>query len=210
MIEIVDIGASAVDGKPTYQSLLDARLARVVRFDPQIAVSPAECSNYCIADGEEHTLYVYAAPGLTSLLEIDSKALTWFPEMTEWAKLLRTERVKTKRLGEVVNVCDFLHMDCQGSELAVLQHAKYVLRNCCAIHTELSICPLYVNQPLMHEVASELWEQGFQPHHIVQVRRADSGQTVDIDMLFVRREPNVAQSSKIALILEHCYGQKAR
>src|SRR5439155_13532918 len=84
MIQIVDIGASPIDGDPTYKPLLAAGRARVTGFEPNPAAlaelqqSKGPNETYlpdAIGDGAEHTLHVCQSAGMSSLLRPNQQIL---------------------------------------------------------------------------------------------------------------------------------------
>lgn len=77
VVDVVDIGANPVEGDPPYKPLLAAGRARVVGFEPapdafarlEASKGPNETYlNRAVGDGQEHTLHLCAASGMTSLL----------------------------------------------------------------------------------------------------------------------------------------------
>ena len=75
-------------------------------------------------------------------------------------------RIETQRLDDLAEVddIDFLKIDIQGGELAVLVHGREKLKNAVVIQTELQFVNLYEGQPSFGEVDQELRAQGFIPH----------------------------------------------
>lgn len=69
--------------------------------------------------------------------------------LDDWAKFYNIDHV------------DFLWLDLQGCELAVLQAAPQLLKNVRAIYTEVQFVESYENNPLYHEVQTWLAAQGF-------------------------------------------------
>ncbi len=174
-ISVVDIGASALDGQPPWQRLLDVGKANVVGFEPdamqfELLQKQSEtfstCLPYAVGDGKPGMLNVCFAPGMTSLLEPDFEVLDHFHGFTEWGKVLRREPVATRRLDDIQEVTDidFLKLDVQGSELAVLQGAPEKLKRTLFVQTEVQFVPFYKQQPLFAELDQHLREAGFWLH----------------------------------------------
>ena len=86
-----------------------------------------------------------------------------------WAKENGIERV------------DFLWLDMQGYELAMLKASSRILQTVRVIHTEVSLKELYEGVPLYSEVRKWLDERGFRVER-EELLWADSG-----DVLFVRK-----------------------
>ena len=174
-IHIVDIGASPIEGDPAYQPILDAGGYRLTCFEPNpvmfeelrklhnpnMTILP-----YAIGDGMTGTLHICAAPGMTSLLEPDLELLSHFHGFGEWGKVIDQIPLVTHRLDDLddVNMIDFLKIDVQGSELAILENATRNLRTTLVIHVETLFVPFYRNQPLFGEIDLLLRKAGFLFH----------------------------------------------
>ena len=109
---IVDVGAAALDGPRPYELLLEHGLCTVVGFDPQAELWPQSRPGvprfgletylpHIIGDGSARTLRVCASPGMTSLYEPDEAVFDLFPGMREWCKIVREEKVATRRLDDL-------------------------------------------------------------------------------------------------------------
>lgn len=174
-INVVDVGASPIDGEPPYQRLVDRGKALVIGFEP----NPEQYESlrhrqspylkflpYAIGDGHEAVLSICFAPGMTSLLEPDMEILNHFHGFGEWGKVVQRHRVLTRKLDEVkeVEAIDYLKLDVQGSELAVIDGASQHLKNTLVIHTEVQFIPFYTNQPLFAELDQALRNAGFYLH----------------------------------------------
>ncbi len=60
-----------------------------------------------------------------------------------------------------VSAVDFLWLDAQGHELAILQGAQHILKTVKAIYTEVHFIHAYKEQPLYHELKTWIESQGF-------------------------------------------------
>lgn len=167
LTEIVDIGANLVDGPPPYQAMLAAGLCRVTGFEPnalamadlQAAAGPNE--RYfpdAIGDGREHTLNSYLFAGLTSLLTLNPAAAGLFTAF-DGNRLLAEFQLTTRRLDDLALPMDLLKIDVQGAELMIFQNAAESLASCVAVHTEVSVFPLYLDQPTHGDIDAELRRQ---------------------------------------------------
>jgi hypothetical protein len=103
---VVDIGANPIDGAPPYKAMLAAGLCTVLGFEPQ-AEACAELNRrkgplerylpIAVGDGEEHTLYVCRARGMTSMLPPDPAQLALFkPTRVRRAPMKRPPGVKPR------------------------------------------------------------------------------------------------------------------
>jgi FkbM family methyltransferase len=174
-IDVVDIGASAL-GQPPYQRLVDeGSVARVIGFEP----SPAEFKKlselprkehvylpYAIGDGNEAVLNICESPGMTSLLEPNLELLKHFHGYGEWGRIVERVPVATRRLDDVTEIdrVDYLKLDVQGSELAVLRGGARTLERTLIIHLEVAFVPLYKEQPLFGDLDLFLRAAGFGIH----------------------------------------------
>ena len=177
-IKVVDIGASPIDGDPPYQALLRADKVDLIGFEPdekQFAALQAldlPRANFfpdAVGDGEEHVLHVCRQPGMTSLFEPDFDVLDHFHGFSDWARVVEKRPLRTRRLDEVPEAhgCDYLKIDVQGGELAVLQNAPEVLADCLVVHVEVQFVPFYKDQPLFAELDQLLRHAGFWLHRFL-------------------------------------------
>ena len=175
LVDIVDIGASPIDGQPVYQSLLRRGQARVIGFEPDPAAlralerskSPAETYlPYAIGDGKVHTLHLCEAPGMSSLLRPNAALLANYHGFAEWGVVRGTRPVQTVRLDEVHEIAeiDFLKIDIQGAELMALRNGARQLARCGIVQAEVEFLPMYEDQPLFSDVELYLRGLGFAFH----------------------------------------------
>jgi FkbM family methyltransferase len=230
---VVDIGANPVDGDRPYAPMLRAGLCTVVGFEPQaealarlrqIAGPDETYLPWAVGDGGTHTLYICAAEGMTSLLRPDPKALERFHLFDQFGAVVSTVELPTRRLDDIAEVpaIDLLKIDIQGSELMVFRNGRQALRDCVAIHTEVSFLPLYEGQPTFGEVDVELRAAGFVPHGFAAVKnwaltplvregnpRIPFHQLLEADAVYVRdvAPPTTEEQLKhLALLSHHVYG----
>ena len=231
---VVDVGSNPIDGDPPYKDMFGRGLCTILGFEPQpeafAVLSERESARetylpWAVGDGARHTLHICHASGMTSLLKPDARMLALFHLFPEFGKVVATAEIQTRRLDDIDDVreVDFLKMDVQGSELAVLQGGRSRLAAAVAVQTEISFLPLYEGQPVFHEVDRELRQQGFIPHALVALKRwgltpllvGDDprravNQLLEADVAYVRdfSRPDAlsdAQLGHLALIAHHCY-----
>ena len=122
------------------------------------------------AKAGEADFYCYAHPSMSSLLEFDEAGFKQHFGLMEnsatWLKqfqLTETRRVQLKCLDdffleEKLKQVDFLKLDTQGSELAILKGAETLLsqKKINLIACEVAFVPVYKNQALYHQLAEYL------------------------------------------------------
>jgi FkbM family methyltransferase len=230
---VIDIGAKPIDGNPSYKTMLQQGLCRLIGFEPQAEVLAALDSRksdlelylpYTVGDGKDGLLRVCRAPGMTSLLEPDENALQHFPMLSEWGKVVSELPMSTRRLDDIgeIDAIDLLRIDVQGSELSVFQHGQRHLARAVAIQTEVSFVALYKGQPAFDDIDLELRKLDFVPHAFTAINRrmiaplpandpcAALNQLVEADVIYVRdfTRPDamdVEQLKHLALIAHYCY-----
>ncbi|MDD9925665.1 MAG: FkbM family methyltransferase [Rhodospirillaceae bacterium] len=175
-LKVVDVGALPVEGhEEIYQGLFDRDLCDVIAFEPDAQLCAklnAESHGRRIflpefvGDGEAGTFRVCKAPMTSSLYEPNSALLDLFQNMSALLEVVSRETVQTVRLDSLANVSgtDFLKLDVQGAERAVIEGATDTLKGVSVVHTEVEFVPLYEGQPLFAEVDQALRRNGFLFH----------------------------------------------
>ncbi len=171
----VDIGAMSLGTEP-YAPLVDQGIGTVIGFEPVLE----ECEKlnqvhqnsrhlflpYAIGDGSDGVLNICNYPMTSSLFVPNMPLVEKFQNLAELMQVVRKEPVTTKRLDDIAEVseADYLKIDAQGAELAILEGAPRLLEQVVVVHTEVEFVPLYEGQPLFADVDSELRRQGFLLH----------------------------------------------
>jgi FkbM family methyltransferase len=174
-IHVVDVGASPLDGQPIYQPILNHGGYRLTGFEPSAAMYEELTRQphpkmtfypYALGDGRDAVLNICFSPGMTSLLEPDLELLGHFHGFGDWGRIVDRQPLTTRRFDDVAEVqeIDFLKLDVQGSELAVLEHATEKLRSVLVLHVETQFVPFYKNQPLFADIDQCLRRAGFLFH----------------------------------------------
>jgi len=153
-----------------------------------------------LGDGSAATLHLFAHSGFTSLFPInaDVSSMVGFHRATKPAG---TVPVATARLDDLTGVpqADYLKIDVQGAEMAIISAGRGKLSGAVLIQTEVRFLPLYDGEPGFGGLDAELRAQGFQFHDFaflkrVSLRSASHGtlrpranrQVVDGDAFYVR------------------------
>lgn len=234
LTEVVDVGASPIDGDPPYLAMLRAGLCRVTGFEPQAetlreltqAQGPLErYLPWALGDGGMHTLHVCAAPGMSSLLAPDAQSLALFEALQPLAEVRERIAVQTRRLDDIAEIAhlDFLKIDAQGSELAVFRAGEARLSQAVAVQTEVSFVPIYQGQPSIGDIDLELRRQGFMPHCFAAIKhwpiapcvvngdpQQPLRQLLEADLVYVRdlARPDAMsdeQLKQLAMVAHWCY-----
>jgi len=231
---VVDIGANPIGPAPPYRGMLDAGLCRVTGFEPQPAAlealnrakGPLETYlPWALGDGGAQTLRVCRHSGLTSTLPPDPLVLETFALLRADAQVLEEMPVRTRRLDDLAELepIDFLKLDIQGGELAVLRHGRDKLRQAVVVQTEVSFATLYQGQAGCGEIDRELRAQGFLPFCFEGIKVYDlspvtidhrqlagTKQLLEADLVYVRNyfvpeALDAAQLRQLCLIMHCCY-----
>ena len=174
---VVDVGASALDGDAPYRPMLTQGLCTVIGFEPQTGLWPLPIPTGlrmfadAIGDGSPATLRLCTAPGMASLFVPDLRSLRCFAGFDRWGQVLHERPIATRRLDDIEQVeqVDFLKVDAQGSELAVIAGAVNKLAEASVVQAEVSFVPLYEEQPMFRDVDAALAQLGFVFHTFVDV-----------------------------------------
>lgn len=189
-IQIMDVGASAINEVPAYKPLLDLGLAHLHAFEGDLRQSEKIQSTYghkCtlydafLFDGGMHTLYLCdPESGMTSLFKPKREALQFFNGFERFGQVQQTLPVQTVTMDSVGHLpsIDFLKMDIQGAELQAMQHGTTKLEHCVAIQLEVSYVCLYEEQPSFGQVDLWMRSQGFVPHCFLEVKRWSIAPTI--------------------------------
>jgi len=189
-IQIMDVGASAINEVPAYNSLLDLGLGHLHAFEGdqrQVEKIKHTYGNKCtvydefLFDGEVHPLYICAPEsGMTSLFRPKKEALQFFNGFDRFGQVEQTQAVQTVTMNSVTHLpsIDFLKMDIQGAELTALQNGIEKLKHCVAIQLEVSYVCLYEQQPSFGQVDVWMRSQGYVPHCFLEVKRWSIAPTV--------------------------------
>src|SRR5271155_3059774 len=93
---VVDIGANPIDGTPPYKRMLERGLCTVIGCEPsRDAIERLDRQKssmetylpYVVSDGQDHTLFVCDAPGMTSLLEPNPDRLGLFHGFRDFGRV---------------------------------------------------------------------------------------------------------------------------
>jgi FkbM family methyltransferase len=143
-----------------------------------------------IANGTEmRSLYVTQEPGMSSLLEPDSRLTQRYYLGRKFGvtDVVQVPTIPLDAAAAEYGFADatFLKIDTQGTELEVLQSARHLLPLLAGIHTESSFQPFYKGQPLFADVDRFLREAGFD---LVTLNRTTLRRAAYREALYSKRE----------------------
>jgi len=115
----------------------------------------------------EADFHIAKSAGLSSFLAPNWDVLRRFPRPERFATVrvirLKTETLDDQLAANGVNDVDFLKLDTQGTELAILEGARRVLeREALGFEIEVEFLPLYRDQPLFADVDAFARRKGFE------------------------------------------------
>jgi len=177
-IDIVDVGAMALEAEPEYAALFKNASTRVVGFEPvQVECDKLNAGKhknrtylpYFIGDGSERTFHQTNFSMTSSLFEPDTEFLKRFNNLEELTRVVETSKVKTSRMDDIPEITniDLLKIDIQGAELEAFRGAPRLLKDAVMVWTEVEFVPMYKNQPLYGDVDAELRKSGLMFHTFV-------------------------------------------
>lgn len=197
---VLDVGANV--GQYAENLRAQGYRGRVVSFEPtsnaffkleRKAALDEEwtCERLALTDAHgERRINLSANSWSSSFLPLAAQHLESAPE----SRYVGSELVTTSRLDSLFprlvagDERTFLKLDVQGNELSVLRGAELTLDRIHGLECEVSIVPLYDEQPLIGEVLDYLGRRGFE---LVALEPGFSdrctGQLLQLEALFVKR-----------------------
>ena len=234
-IEIMDVGAAAINEIPIYENLINKKIGNLNAFegdDRQIEKlklkykDSVKLFSEFLFDGSEQNLHL-ASPesGMTSLFKPNEKVLNFFNGFNKFGKISEIMKVKTSKLSNIekLPLIDFAKLDIQGSELTVLKNGSSKLEKCLAIQLEVSFVCLYENQPTFGDIDLWMRENGYIPHRFIDIKRWSISPTIfdnnlrhpgnqllESDVIYIR-DPfklellDEVQLKKLILLSHYCF-----
>jgi FkbM family methyltransferase len=101
-------------------------------------------------------------------------------------RTVATARLDTLVAAERLPPADLIKIDVQGAELDVIAGAKTALSRCEALIAELSFAGYNKDAPLIGETLPAITQLGFRCVDICELHRADAGNVLQADFLFVK------------------------
>lgn len=198
---VLDVGANR--GQFASELRIGGYGGRIVSFEPLATAYAAlhqaagddplwECRHLALSDSDGETeLHVSENAVSSSLLDMETRHLEAAPA----SRYIATERVRQARLDALADELRlpgdgvYLKLDVQGSEARALEGALDTLSRVVAIETELSLVPLYRDQPLFREMLDFLDDAGYD---LVSLEPAyadpRNGHVLQVDGILLRRD----------------------
>ncbi|MGH8583500.1 MAG: FkbM family methyltransferase [Gammaproteobacteria bacterium] len=172
-IAIIDVGAQLLDSEGhVYAPLQATGHAQVTGFEPldasrerrQAAEASTRMLPHFIGDGRPATFYVTEFDPSSSTFEPNLPFLERFVALSKMCRPIRSYLIETTPLDSIpdIGVCDYLKLDVQGGELAVLRGARRLLNDVLFVHSEVEFGPVYKDQPLFADIDPFLRAEGFE------------------------------------------------
>jgi FkbM family methyltransferase len=174
VVTVLDVGAAMLES-PSYQSLVDAKRARLIGFEPDADA----CKKLNDTFGEPHRFYPYfvgdGKPAIFhetnwgptgSLFEPNTLLLEKFHHLSEVVTPVAQHPITTVRLDDIAEIddVDFIKIDAQGSELNIFKNAAKILDRAVLIQTEVNFLEVYKGQPMFSDIDAFLRKHGYQFH----------------------------------------------
>eukprot|EP00418_Pyrodinium_bahamense_P082166 CAMPEP_0179051290 /NCGR_PEP_ID=MMETSP0796-20121207/21170_1 /TAXON_ID=73915 /ORGANISM="Pyrodinium bahamense, Strain pbaha01" /LENGTH=339 /DNA_ID=CAMNT_0020747829 /DNA_START=45 /DNA_END=1064 /DNA_ORIENTATION=- len=247
-VRVVDVGAMILgEAEDVWRPLVRRGLCEsVVGFEPNVdecellnaSASSQGCGQgfacsfrflpWALGDGSKGEFRRCSASMTSSMLEPNIPLLRRFTQLEEVTTVVQRSEAQTRRLDDLLpelpgGRADFLKLDVQGYELAVLRGAERALRDVLVLHTEVEFVEMYERQPLFAEVDQLLRHAGFvfhrfaslhgrpmKPLHIAANPLQPISQQLWADAVYVRdmwelRGHSGEELLKTALILHEVY-----
>ena len=196
---VIDVGANVGQFVELIRTL--GYSGRIVSFEPS-PVALATLTAFAARDAEwivrpiglaakpgVGQLYLYPGSDFDSLHAALPEIAAQIPQLQATGRVEITISTLEKEYAEVIAGIDepriLLKSDTQGHDLDVILGAPG-LPGVVAVMVELSVLPIYQNQPYMTEVMDRLHAEGFVPVAFQPVSRTDGFLVTEFDGLFMR------------------------
>lgn len=197
---VLDVGANR--GQYGVALRRSGYVGKIVSFEPipeafevlraQAAHDPLWRVERCALGGETGTRVFRVSENLvsSSFLSVTSESTDAFAGTEQIKEIQVDVRSLVELIGdELADHITHLKLDTQGSELEILKSAENVLPALFSIESELSLVPLYKDQPLLPEVTQFLYEHGYRATWIERGFQNKALELLQVDALF-RRQPS--------------------
>jgi FkbM family methyltransferase len=174
-IDIVDVGAMALEAEPEYGPIMRNAPYRLIGFEPvQVECDKLNAGKhkhrtylpYFIGDGRKRTFHLTNFSMTASLYEPRKEFLQLYNNLEELTQVVEKCEVDTKKMDDIPEITniDFLKIDIQGAEVDAFQGAQRLLKDTLVVWTEVEFVQMYRDQPLYGAVDAELRKAGMMLH----------------------------------------------
>ena len=202
---VVDVGANA--GQYATEIREAGYTGRIVSYEPlQVAFSRLRAAALKDTNWQTRNVALGRASSTkdilvtgnsvsSSFLSISKTVASYDPLLVQYVKEAASVTTLDEEWERYIQPAKrvFMKMDTQGFELEVLLGAKCSLAKIDAIECELSLVPVYDEQPLFFSVASFLYARGFVAIWIQRGFQSPDGDMLQVDALFRRAKPVALQ-----------------
>lgn len=152
-------------------------------------------------------------PMCSSYFQPNKEFLGRFPDLQRFdvvgAGEVKCQTLDRLMLENMDSTADFIKLDLEGGELAVLGGAQSTLKTCLGLHVEVSFHPLRLNQPLFGDVTAYLAEKEIEFLDLVTLCRwgrdrfCNIGQAIFADALYLRSPENMLELLRAKVLEQH-------
>jgi FkbM family methyltransferase len=173
-LRVIDVGAAPA-APPSYDALMADGRVDLLAIEPDARQAARLRGRYAeratvleevIGDGTPGHFHETNMGFTASLLEPDNTLAAAFNNLAELSQVTARRPVATCRLDDLSQAAgaDFLKLDAQGGEGAILAGAAATLADVLVVETEVLFLPLYRDQPLFADLDIALRAAGFVFH----------------------------------------------
>ncbi len=178
-LRIVDIGASGGIhprwerlGTPIQTYAFEPDPREFERLKNQLPAGSMVFNSALSDQAGERDFHLCRKQEVSSTFEPNHALLEQFPEVERFDVLkkitLKTDTLDHVLSGSSVHDVDFIKIDTQGHELAILKGGSHTLESTVGLEIEVEFAPMYVGQPLFAEIHSWVTAKGF---HLFDIKR---------------------------------------
>ena len=207
-LRVVDVGANPIS-QPLYQPLMDAGMAEVWGFEPDpkafAEIEPTDRVKVlpqAVGRPETVQFHAYKSSEMSSVYPLSERALGYLGHFNRHLGTETVVEMETHALDDLAEVpqIDFLKVDAQGSEVAVLDGGFEKLQSAVAVVVEARFYRLYEGEPSLGDLDMALRGQGFVLHRFLHQKarmighsqrarvnpRRTASQLIDGDAVYIR------------------------
>ena len=174
---LLDVGARDGIGWPWCTAQNNTLNVILVEPDPIEAKALEDQNQGCVLpyalwnEETELTLNINNSPGTSSVFKPNMPFLQQFEDSQRFEAreeiIIQTKTIDTLAQNKEIDSIDFVKIDVQGGELAILQGGEdFFKKNLVGLEVEVEFCPMYRDQPLFSDVdyfarvnlGLELWD----------------------------------------------------